>query len=115
MNKNIEIINKNLWAVKFSHLPYIEEIDIEPDALMPLEEEPGRIASGGLMILNKDYPGFNILKDFFPRLMKKKDKQIDKDLQNFRLRKTLTEWESLYHAMLQVEKERRIKERAVKN
>ena len=58
MNKNIEIINKKLWAVRFSWLDFIPEISIKPDPTAPIEEEPGRITNDGLMILNKDHQGY---------------------------------------------------------
>ncbi len=111
MNKNIEVINEKLWAVRFSYLDYIQEISIKPDPSIPLHEELGRIAPGGLMILNKDHPGFEILKGMFPKLMKKNQKQLDKELMNSLLFKTKTDYEALYYSMLRVEKERRIKER----
>ena len=30
-NPNIEIINKNLWAVRFSLIPFIPQISYKPD------------------------------------------------------------------------------------
>jgi hypothetical protein len=114
MNPNIEVINKKLWAVRFSYLPYIQEIQIIPDKAFPIEDEPGRIAPGGLMILNKDYRGYDILKDLFPKLMKKKERIIEKELKAGQTLKEKSNWQNLYYAMLQVEKERRLKERMVK-
>lgn len=32
MNKNIEIINSYLWAVRFNLIPLIPEIDYKPDS-----------------------------------------------------------------------------------
>lgn len=111
MNPNIEVINNKLWAVKYTYLPYIQEIDIVPDKNISLYEEPGRIAPGGLMILNKDHPGFKILKDLFPRLMLKSQRQLKLEMQNHKALKNKTDYQNLYFAMLQVEKERRLKER----
>ena len=31
MNQNIEVINNHLWAVRFSHLPFMPGIDYKPD------------------------------------------------------------------------------------
>jgi len=111
MNQNIEVINKQLWAVKFSFIPFITEIDYKPDPEVPIYEEPGRITNGGLLLLNKDYPGFQVFKDYFPKLMKKKDKQLKKELNNAKLIKNKTDWQNVYTAMLQVESERRTNER----
>ena len=55
MNKNIEVINKHLWAVKFSLLPFIKEIEYRPVESIPIEEEPGRIAEGGILILKVNF------------------------------------------------------------
>jgi len=114
MNKNIEIINEHLWAVKFSFLPFISEIDYKPDPEIPAYEEFGRVTNDGLLILNKDYPGFQILKEWMPKLMKKKDKQLNKEIKASQVLKNKTDWQNVYAAMLQVEAERRRKERGGK-
>lgn len=111
MNQNIEVINPHLWAVKFSFIQFISEIAYKPDPEIQPYEEPGRITNDGLLILNKDHPGFPILKDLFPKLMKKKDRQLKKELNNSLLMKNKTDWQNLYASMLQVEAERRTKER----
>ncbi|NBJ16632.1 MAG: hypothetical protein FNP40_13940 [Dehalobacter sp. 4CP] len=113
MNKNIEVINNRLWAVKFSFLQFISEIDYKPDSKM-VYEEPAHIVNDGILLLNKDCPGFEILKDYFPRIMIKKDKQLKKELTNAKHIKNKTHWDNLYHGMIQVEAERREKERKVK-
>jgi len=114
MNQNIEVINKHLWAVKFSFLPYISEIDYKPDDEIPAYEEFGRVTNEGLLILNKDYPGFRILKDLLPKLMKKKDKELIKEIKASQALKNKSDWQNVYAAMLQVEAERRKKERGEK-
>ena len=40
-NPNIEVINKNLWAVRFSLIPFIPQISYKPDPSVPLEQVPG--------------------------------------------------------------------------
>lgn len=111
MNQNIEVINKHLWAVKFSFLPFINEIDYKPDSEIPAYEEFGRVTNDGLLILNKDYPGYKIFKEWLPKLMKKKDKQLNKEIKAAQALKNKTDWQTVYALMLQVEAERRKKER----
>lgn len=111
MNQNIEIINKHLWAVRFSFLPFISEIDYKPDSEIPAYEEFGRVTNDGLLILNKDYPGYKIFKEWLPKLMKKKDKQLNKEIKAAQALKNKTDWQIVYALMLQVESERRAKER----
>lgn len=114
MNKNIEVINKDLLAVKFSLLPLIKEIDYTPDEEIPAYEEFGRVTCDGILLLNKDYPAFRIFKDWMPRLMKKKDKQLKREIKASEALKNKTDWQVAYSAMLQVELERRSKKRGDK-
>lgn len=111
VNQNIEVINKHLWAVKFSFLPFISEIDYKPDSEIPAYEEFGRVTNDGLLILNKDYPGYKIFKEWLPKLMKKKDKQLNKEIKAAQALKNKTDWQIVYALMLHVESERRAKER----
>ncbi|KAB3534420.1 hypothetical protein F8154_08940 [Alkaliphilus pronyensis] len=114
MNKNIEVINKDLLAVKFSLLPLIKEIDYTPDEEIPLNMQPGVNADGGIMILNKECPGFRIYKEWMPKIMKKKDKQLKREIKAAEALKSKTDWQITYSAMLQVELERRSKKRGDK-
>lgn len=111
MNKNIDVINKKLIAVRFSLLPFIKEIEYKPDDEVEAYEEFGRVTNEGVLILNKDYPGFNILKEWMPKLMKKKKKHLTKELKAAQALKNKTDWQMAYTGMLQVEKERRLKEK----
>lgn len=109
LNKNIEVINKDLWAVRFSFLPFISEIAYTPDDEVPIHEDSGRITNDGILLLNKEYAGFNILKEHFPKVMKKKDKQLKKEIKASQALKNKTDWQNVYYAMLQIEAERRKK------
>ena len=46
-NPNIEVINKNLWAVHFSLIPLIPQINYKPDPSIPLEQVPGQFGPDG--------------------------------------------------------------------
>lgn len=76
MNNNIEIINPNLWAVKFSWLPWISDIGIEVDSSIPIEHEIYRIAPNGIMVLNMDNEMFPLYAEQFPIFQKKKLKEL---------------------------------------
>ena len=79
MNQNIEVINDKLWAVKFSFIPFIKEIDYIPVKEIAMFEEPARITNDGLLLLNKDNRGYPICKDMFIKLTNKTDKQLKKE------------------------------------
>lgn len=79
-NPNIEIINKNLWAVRFSLIPFIPQISYEPDPDVPVDRVPGQLAPGGLMILNKDYRQYERVKRATISAMSLKPRQINKEL-----------------------------------
>ena len=79
-NPNIEIINKNLWAVRFSLIPFIPQISYEPDPDVPVDWVSGQLAPGGLMILNKDYRQYERVKRASVSAMNLKTRQINKEL-----------------------------------
>ena len=78
-NPNIEIINKNLWAVRFSLIPFIPQISYEPDPDVPVDRVPGQLAPGGLM-MNKDYRQYERVKRASVSAMNLKTRQINKEL-----------------------------------
>lgn len=79
-NPNIEIINKNLWAVRFALLPMIPQISYKPDPAVPIEQVPGQLAPGGLMILNKDFKAYEFVKKATLSAMRLNPRQIKKEL-----------------------------------
>ena len=88
MNKNIEVINDHLWAVKFSYIPYIEEIVYKPDPCKPAYTEYAMVTTEGLVILNKDRRGYNSLKAIFMNVMKKSDRQLKFEIEHTVEKKT---------------------------
>lgn len=79
-NSHIEVINKNLWAVRFSLIPFIPQISYKPDPNVPVDRVPGEMAPGGLMILNKDYRQYERVKRATISAMNLKTRQINKEL-----------------------------------
>lgn len=111
MNQHIEVINDHLMAVKFSYIPFIKEIDYRPDNEIPMFEEPGRISTNGTLLLNKDYTGYAIIKSMYPEVMRKSDKRIQKELISAVRIREKTPRQIIYISMLELEKERRGKEK----
>ena len=57
-NPNIEVINKNLWAVRFSLIPFIPQISYKPDPSVPLEQVPGQFGPGAVQLRFKGVAAF---------------------------------------------------------
>ena len=76
MNKNIEVISKHAWAVDFRLIPYISEIDYEPDPEFPAYEEIARLTGSGIILFNKAHKGYAILKKVYLAAMKEPSHQL---------------------------------------
>ena len=71
LNRNIEvIIPGKLAAVKFSYIPFIPEIEYTPDPDIPAYTEYCRITDGGVFLLNKDSPGYELLKGIVRKVIR---------------------------------------------
>ncbi|KXG75591.1 hypothetical protein AN619_15870 [Thermotalea metallivorans] len=111
VNQNIEVINKHLWAVKFSFLPFISEINYVPDDTVPVDEEVGQLLDTGIILLNKEHKLFEVYKDGFCRIMNKSNRQIKNELSNAKRIPNKDKWQILYMEMLKLEQKRRKIER----
>ncbi|MED3553997.1 hypothetical protein [Cytobacillus praedii] len=109
MNKNIEVINDNLWAVKFSLIPYIPGIDYKPDTTIPAFMEPCRLAEDGLLLLNKEHQNYSLLKDSFQKLAKKNYTWLKKEVKRGSRIRSKNEVQTFYYNMIHIELERREK------
>ena len=70
MNRNIEVLASNLWALKFSYIPFIAEIEYTPLEGVQKYEEFGNITPDGILLLNKDNRGYLYVKNIFLDLTK---------------------------------------------
>lgn len=113
MNKNIEVINEHLWAVKFSYIPYIDEIEYKADPDTPAYTETVRLANNGLLLLNKDCKYFDTIRKIFTKIMKLCDKQLKFEMEHFK--ENTTNYQVIYSNALFCEAERRTKERMANN
>lgn len=114
MNHNIEVINENLWAVRFSLIPFIKEIEYVSDEIIPAYQEPCRMTNAALLILNKDNKGYELLKDIMTKVMKKSDRQLKKELNLNMVLKKKDIFKTLYSFALRTEMERRAKKKGGK-
>lgn len=108
-NHNIEIINKNLWAVRFSMIPLIPQINITAQPGTDLAKESFGLTPEGIMVLNKDVKIYPLFKTACSSVMKMNNRQIEKELNRFSigiLKKTSVQ-STVYHASLVLERERR--------
>ncbi|WP_050618735.1 hypothetical protein [Intestinimonas massiliensis (ex Afouda et al. 2020)] len=111
-NPNIDIINKNLWAVRFSLIPFIPQISYNPDPSIPLEQVPGQFGPDGIMILNKDFKHYELVKKATEAVMKLKSRQINKELDSLHHSPANQPLQVIYRYCLLAELERR---KVVKN
>jgi len=77
-NPNIEIINENLWAVRYALIPLIPQINYKPNPNVPLEHLPSQISPNGVLLLNKDFKWYEILRKNSVIAMKLTTGQIKK-------------------------------------
>lgn len=110
LNRNIEVINPNLYALKFSHIPYIKEIDYKPYEDIPAYHEPMRIdRANGIILINKDHAGYELVKNALVRAMSKpKNGQLERELLLLKKQKNKDKYTIFYESALMVELERRL-------
>lgn len=111
-NHNVEIINKYLWAVRFSLIPFIPQISYKPDPSVPLEQVPGQFGPDGIMVLNKDFKHFELVKKATKAVMRLKTRQINKELDSLHHFPQNQPLQVIYRYCLLAELERR---KVVKN
>lgn len=75
MNKNIEVITENLWAVsyQFVNLGYIKELTFNNGGQIA---RLGCLTDDGKIILNKDLP-YSVYVPFLKAVMQMEDSEID--------------------------------------
>ncbi len=113
MNHNIEVINPKLLALRFSLIPFIKEIEYKKDDNIESYKEPFRITQEGKIVLNKDNKLYEIIKPRIIEVMKFKDKKLNKKLSELKKIKKPSPNQLSYTFAMQIEFERREKERKV--
>lgn len=109
INKNIEVINNNLYALRFGLIPFIKEIEYTPYEEIPQYEEPIRIdKANGVIILNKDHKGYELIKDAMIMAMNKKNIQLEKNLLTLKRLKNKDNLQIILESAYTIELERRM-------
>lgn len=112
MNKNIEIIIPDkLAAVKFSYIPFIPEIEYTPDPDQPAYTETCRITDAGLFLLNKDKPGYELMKSILREIIPLSLHQLNRKRAKIANKRCKSPYEELYGLCLEAELERREKKK----
>lgn len=110
LNRNIEvIIPGKLAAVKFSYIPFIPEIEYTPDPDQLAYTEACRITDGGVFLLNKDLPGYELLKGIVRKVIRLPLHRLNRERSKLANKKAKTPYEDLYGLCLEAELERRDK------
>ena len=106
MNKNIEVINKHIYAVKFSLIPLIPDIG---STNLDIDErlEFARYTSDYRVILNKDYPAYPIVLKRMKKIVQMKDHELDFSINYLRTANQNDPIRTLYRILIEFEIERR--------
>ncbi len=105
MNRNIEVINNNLLAVRFSYLPQIPDLKYSGD-IYNVDVKLASFTEDGKIVLNKQHELYPTLKAMFQRIMIHTDQELEAKINAMR-NKTLDQYEKVYTFILVTEKERR--------
>ena len=115
-NPNIEIITPDLWAVRFSLIPMIPQIDFEMKIDIPIRNLPGQLSHSGVMVLNKDFVFYPDMKKVYQSVMRMKNRELRQRV--IKMQKTKIDVSTvsglmlnLWKFALQIELERRNKKK----
>lgn len=112
-NPHIEILNENLWAVRYSLIPLIPQINMvhkDGTEALPMDELiklPCQYGPDGIMLLNKDFRWYDTVRKTMLDVMKMPMWKIKKEISRFGRRKADTPQKIIYQYCLQAETERR--------
>ena len=109
-NPNIEIINRHLWAVRFSLIPMIPQISIthkEGTESTDLNRLELTFTPDGIMVLNKDQKYYNLFRKAAVSAMMLKPRQIRKELVDLAKQPMNQPLPMIYRYCLMAELERR--------
>ncbi|MBM7562725.1 hypothetical protein [Fusibacter tunisiensis] len=106
MNRNIDVLGKELLAVRFNLIPLMPEIELGGSVLDEINEF-ARLTKDGVIVLNKDHPGYEIAKRRMMKIVKMKDYEISFSINYLNEKKSDEPMRELYRTMLIFERDRR--------
>ena len=99
MNHNIEVINENLWSVRFSLIPFIDEIKYNEDIT---EHNHFFLANNGIVVLNQDNKLYPHLKDTFSKLINRSNLMLKSKIKKLNSKKKLSPIELMTSAAIKI-------------
>ena len=108
MNKNIEVINENLWVVNSAYIKmgYIHELVPLTEGIT--SENPYiSLTNDGILILKKESEFYPILKNLMQRIMGHSDEQLTFAVDKMQKVSELDAYETMYLNVLEWEIKRR--------
>lgn len=109
-NPHIEVINHNLWAVRFSLIPMIPQLSIThkegTEAAPNINDLELTFSPDGIMILNKDHKYYKMFRQAAISAMMMNPRQINKELADLSRQKVYKPMPVIYRYVLMAELER---------
>jgi hypothetical protein len=99
MNHNIEVINENLWSIRFSLIPFINEIDYEEDIT---EHNHFFLTNNGIVVLNQDNKLYPHLKVIYLKLIKRSNLMLKSKLKKLNNKKERSHVELMTSAAIRL-------------
>lgn len=108
MNKNIEVINENLWVVNSAYIKmgYIQELVPLSEGITS-ENPYASLTNDGILILKNESEFFPILKNLMQRIMNHSDEQLNFAVDKMRKVSEPDAYEKMYLNVLEWEMKRR--------
>lgn len=106
MNQNIEVINQQLWAVRFNYLRYMPELGYSGN-YDDADQKTACYTNDGKLVLNKSHEAYHELKQLIQRIMKNNDRELENKIAYMRS-KVRDPFDEMYLFALDLEVRRRL-------
>jgi hypothetical protein len=99
MNRNIEVIKEHLWSVRFSLIPFIDEISYNEDLS---EHNHFFLAGNGTIVLNQESNIYEHIKDAFLKLNNRSNLMLNSKLKKLNRKSNLDMKEHITNAVIRI-------------
>lgn len=79
-NSNIQAINKNLWAVRFSLVPLIPQLSVT--GYKDLPNQAFAFDDSGVVLLNSEHRAYPMITKELKKIMRMSNRKINRELLN---------------------------------